>query len=266
MPTEQPILGLRTGERISTVRDRVALGELIRSVKERRPVTLDGINRNLEAAIGARIPIEFLIESGMSDLRWLQVWHRNAMTALFLGFDQTSPEAEDYSQAESVVALHAKAHDTNPTSTENELIVRPQSLELATVSEDTSGTRRIIHGRYSPTYLELYLRHVSFEDGEEMQQPDRNRFTEEDLKVSTISRDHVFADTTSSRGATVYPLVTKRMFDQVGHNLLADAGTRQSGIRKLHQATTGHEFVTRVGDGPVKAWDIMLPKALEVAA
>ncbi len=265
MSAEQPILGLRTGERISTVRDRVALGELIRSIKERKPVTLDGINGSLEAAIGARIPIEFLIESGMSDLRWLQVWHRNAMTALFLGFDHALPEAEEYSQAVGVVALHAKAHDTDPASTENELIIRPHSLEIATVTEDTSGTRRIIHGRYSPTNLELYLRHVSFEDGEEMQQPNRNRFTEEDLKVSTFSREHIFADTTSSRGAIVYPLVTRRMFDQVGHNLLADAGTRQSGIRNLHRSMTGHEFVTRVGDGPVKAWDIMLPRMLEVA-
>lgn len=266
MPTEQPILGLRTGERISAVRDKVRLNELIRWTKERKPATLDGINASLTDAIGAQIPIDFLIESGLSDLRWTQVWHKNAMTALYLGFGQEQPDEQNYSQAEGVIALHARDHVVAEPLLENGYVIKPDSLEISSVQTDTAGTKRIVHGRYSPTTLQAYLRYVSFDGDEHLMQPRNFNFTQDDLRVQKMPKEGIIAETRSPRIAIVYPLVTERMFDLAGQDFLADAGPRQSYIRDHHRTITGHEFVTKVGEGPVKAWSIMLPKVLEIAA
>lgn len=265
---ERPILGLRKDEKISAVRDKKTIRQLILSEPRRIPTDTDRITADIATASGAEIPADFLIESGLLDLRWAMIFHPNALSAIYLGFNEENPDTQEFSDAQAVIALHSRAVQAGRGLLLNDgYVIQPQRLEITTVLPDSTGKSRIISGAFSPETLERISRFVSFTDTERYAQPRGLWYTFEDLTPSIVPVGRVLNP--DSTYGEVYPLVTPRMVEASGDRVLADVGFRESHLRSLYREETGHEFVTTLwprGKGPKTAWSIHFPERLDRVA
>ncbi len=265
---ERPILGLRKNEKISAVREKVAVRQLVLSEPRRVPTDTDRITANIASAIGAEIPADFLLQSGLMDLQWAQIYHPNALSAIYLGFTSKYASMEEFRDAQAVIALHSRAIQAGRGSIlDDGYIVQPQRLEVTTVLPDTTGKQRIISGTFNPDTKRIMTRFVSFGDTEMYAQPRNIWYTYEDRTPSKVPMGRLLNP--DSIYGEVYPLVTPRMAEVSGDRVLADVGFRESHLRSLHKEDTGHEFVTTLwpdGKGPTTAWSIAFPDRLEPAA
>lgn len=259
---ERPILGLRKDERISAVRQTVRIKDLVLSEARRKPTDSDGITSDISNTIGAEIPPDFLLQSGLIDLRWALIFHPNALSAIYLGFGEEYPVTQEFRDARAVIALHSRANVVAQPLLEHGFVVQPQRLEVTTVLPDSTGKPRLVSGFFSPATLKRQSRYVSFEDNEVYAQPQWLHFIQEDLTPLRLPTSRLL-NTGDTVYGEVYPLITPRMISLTEHRILADVGSRESHLRSIYKEQTGQEFVT-ITPGSVKtAWSIDFPTKLD---
>lgn len=264
---EKPILGLRTGEHISAVRDRVDLKTILTTPKERRLTTIDQISRDISSAIGAEIPVEYAITSGMSELSWIQLYHPSALSAVYLGFAGNPTDSNGLEEADATIALHADAIEQRPIL-ENGFLIQPRKVEMSTVVLDSTGKPRIVNQSFSPRTLEAYTSLVSFSEGEIFTQPLGHSITLEDRTPRGILVDNIRQARAIGFGYQGILLVTEKMFQATGDTILADM--RYTPYLYPSRSVSGVQYATEVpseGGGKVRrSWSIHIPSSLELAA
>ena len=265
---ERPILGLRIGEPVSAVRDMVNVRRLITSEKNRRPTDTDKITADIVDAIGAGIPADFLINSGLIELNWQQIYHPNALSSIYLGFHDQPAETSEFDDAQTVIAIHSRAVIVREPVLEHGSIIRPQRVEVSVVLPDSTGKPRIINYSFSPTDYRGYLRYISFENGEMFAQPYPHHFTEEDRTPTGIDVETILMDRRARFGDYVYPLITRKMWDRVGDRFLAMLSNRGDRLSRFYREISGEQFVTetpyQAGAKISRAWSIDFPRQLDV--
>lgn len=199
--TEKLTLGLRIGEEVSAVRDRKNLSYLLTQVEERRAVDIDGIRRSLVEATGAEIPIEFLFDTGLVELHWQQIYHQNALSAVYLGVKEKQISPVEFSGSEAIIAVHSNVCNQR---------VEASSVEISSVVADSRGRERVLSVLYDAHSLKVNRSLVSIADDEKSKfpfdiHPDYPREEEARLvKIPSMLLDSYFP--LSSR-----PLVSLRM-------------------------------------------------------
>jgi len=113
-----------------------------------------------------RFPADFLINSGLIDLNWQQIYHPNALSSIYLGFPEQPDESSEFDDAQAVVAIHSEAVIVREPVMEYGLTIRPQRVEVSVILSDSTGKPRIVNGSFSPTDYRCYLRYISFENDE----------------------------------------------------------------------------------------------------
>lgn len=269
---ERPVLGLRIGEEISAVRDRANVRHLITGETRRRPTDTDGITADMVGAIGAEIPAEFLITSGLIDLNWQQIYHPNALSSIYLGFEKAPAEESEFEDAQAVIGIHSRAVVVRKPVLEHGMTIQPQRVEVSLVLLDSTAKPRIVNGSFSPTDHRGYLRYISFEDGEMFAQPQPYLYhlTQEDRTPTGIGIETIFMGRRAIFGDYVYPLITRKMFDTVGDRFLAMVSHKGNRLSHLYKEDSGEQFVTEIPDQAgtkiSRAWSIDFPTALNPAA
>ena len=264
---ERPVLGLRIGEPVSAVRDRVNVRHLITSERRRRSTDTDGISSDMAGVTGAEIPADFLLSSGLIDLKWQQIYHPNALSSIYLGFHDQPAETSEFDDAQAVVAIHSRAVIVREPVLEHGLTILLHRVEVSVVLPDSTGKPRIVNGSFSPTDYRGYLRYISFLDGEVFAQPEWYTFTQEDRAPSGLRASTLVSDRRSRFGDYVYPLVTTTMLNLTGDTFLAAVGHKGQNLSRLYTESTGEQFVTeapdQTGEKVSMAWSIDFPTALD---
>ncbi|MDP3988020.1 MAG: hypothetical protein Q8P80_02645 [Candidatus Levybacteria bacterium] len=209
MAGERPILGLQPGKEISPVRDRKDLRYLLTQNIERKETSIDQICDDL-SLVGAEIPIIFLFESGLVDLNWKQIYHPNALSAIYLGTDEERHVPDDLNDADAIIAIHSQIETDK---------IKIRNIELSTVVKDSNANLRVLAASYYAKCTSIY---VSITDEEEQPKvylgihPDDPRdYKNGMLKIPTIEE--------VSGYYYQQPLVSKKMAVETGHTKMISA-------------------------------------------
>lgn len=211
---ELPVLGLRVGKEVSLVHQKIDRRELLTNsdsfvYKERGVEDIWGmIESHLQLDILELISRFSFDKKG---LRWKQLYHRNALSALFIGANSQKPFDLDGSQAILEVI-----------SDVSESIIIPQELALSGAVPDSKGSLRILALGYNLEDKFVQRADVTITDTEV---PKLQGYYQEDLdkyrrcfkKLPIIPVPSLYIPTRS--------LVTPGMIDQtLGHQFLIESG------------------------------------------
>lgn len=151
MPDRRPVLGLRVGTEISPVHDKRFRNELLREAndpKVRIGLGLEEIIIQLEDQVGINMPFDYLLRLNQpleAELRWQQVYHPNALNAIFFGFDPgKSPEnTPPFQSALTVIESSSRLIDRGEKQ-----VVTATDLDISGIIRDTASGIHIVSLRY----------------------------------------------------------------------------------------------------------------------
>ncbi len=208
--TEKPVLGLRPKENVSPVRDRKDLFFILTQVHERRAVDIDKIRQDLIGAIGAEIPIEFLFATDLADLNWQQMYHPNALSAVYLGTRLKEISHLHFPDSEAIIAIHSDVDQRQ---------IKVGNVSISCIVPDSQGRKRIVGISYDGQSFKASAVFVSIADSEKSKYPAHfhpDYSKEEDarlIKIPTAPADY-------SPPSTSVPLVSWLM------SQISQGGTR----------------------------------------
>lgn len=133
---ELPVLGLRIGLEVSPVRECIDRGDLLTQSKfEYRKRSIEDIWGMINKHLGVDLPVEFIERMGFDakDFKWRQLYHQNALSALFIGAASEKPFNLDGSQGIMEVISEVKQGK-----------VEAETLSISGVIDDSKGIKRVI--------------------------------------------------------------------------------------------------------------------------
>ncbi len=133
---ELPVLGLRIGKEVSMVHEQINRQELLEQRKfEYRQRSIEDIWGMMDKHLGVDLPLDLIGKMGFDakDFKWKQLYHQNALSALFIGAASQKPFDLDGSQGIMEVISKVKQGK-----------VEAETLSISGVINDSKGIKRVI--------------------------------------------------------------------------------------------------------------------------
>lgn len=206
--SEVPVLGLRVGKEISPVHQTFQRGELLnKSPLERKDKDITDIWGMLQDHL--KVDLLGLVELFQFDknYKWVQVYHRNALSALFLASETERPK--NLNEATGIIET---------TSDIKEGIITPRELAVIGIIPGSERTRRILAVGYNLVDKQAQSVAVSMTEGRIPFPPyyyhedDLNRYARSFMRIPTPDDYRSYTDYSS--------LITAAMAAQTGHQLV----------------------------------------------
>lgn len=134
--------------------------------------------------IGAEIPVEFLFESGFTELNWQQIYHQNALSAIYLGTKEKPTSPIKFSDSEAVIAIHS---DVN-----NQRQIEAKRVEMSGIVADSKKRERAFSISYNTKLLNANSCFISIADNEKSEfsfYDNPNRQEEKEARLMRIPID-----------------------------------------------------------------------------
>lgn len=233
---EKPILGLRAGEEVSPVHQKIDRNQLLTDPSiEFRDIPIDSIYGLLIETLGVELPLDMIAEMSFDSrgFNWVQLYHPNALSAIFIGGNPT-PEGVDQAQGIIEVASFIPQDQTR---------IHAAELIIGGTLDDSASKRRAISVAYNLVIKSTIRGLVSLAEAEI---PKLDQF---DIhNEGEYRRSFTNLPTTLSSGFPPHEVVTPAMSLEHGFALrLFDYSAVYRDYKPEGMVITGHDLVRKMG-------------------
>lgn len=143
---EKPILGLRVGEDIPPRHEQIDRSKLLTNPEvELRDRSIEFIYVSLEECLGVELPLDLMsaMSFDQSNFRWRQLYHPNALSAIFIGrVEEGDEDTMTLDKAEGII----EAASFIP---QGKTRIHADGLNLSGIVKDSKGSKRVAAVSYS---------------------------------------------------------------------------------------------------------------------